>query len=252
MNRILVTADEMVGSGRVTLTGRRAEHLKTVLRAVPGQVVRIGVIDGACGEAEVLSCAGGRVELACRLDRPPPPPPRVSLLLALPRPKVMKRLWAPLASLGIRRLALTNAEKVERCYFDSHVLDPAWYRDELIEGLEQSGDTRLPEVVVRRRLKPFLEDELEAWYPSGCRLVCHPRGGDTIRRCVPPAAHEILLAVGPEGGWTPYELDLLAAHGFVRAHGGARVLRTDVAVIALVTLAHDALPVEVWDAEVCS
>jgi 16S rRNA (uracil1498-N3)-methyltransferase len=51
----------------------------------------------------------------------------------------------------------------------------------------------------------------------------------------------VLLAVGPEGGWNAYELDLLARHGFVAAGMGPRPLRTDTACIAALTLCHAAL-----------
>jgi len=241
MNRILLTPDELDDDGVACLTGRRAAHIATVLRAMPGQTLRVGVLNGACGHGEVCTCARDRVTLACRWDAAALPRPRVSVILGLPRPKVLKRLWAPLTSLGVRRLVLTNAERVERCYFDTHWLDETRYAPLLVEGLEQSGDTWLPEVLVRRRFKPFLEDELDALFPTAARLVCHPRDGQPIRGCVAPATREILLAIGPEGGWSEYELDSLVTRGFARACGGVRVLRSDVAAIALVALAHDAL-----------
>ncbi len=241
MNRILLNQDELDAKGQACLTDRRAHHLLNVLRAVPGQTVRIGVLNGGRGVGEVLACKGGEVTLACSLDEESAPPARVSLMLGLPRPKVLKRLWAPLASLGLRRVVLTNAEKVERCYFDTHWLNEAQFRPRLIEGLEQSGDTGLPEILVRKRLKAFIEDELDALFPAVDRFVCHPRDAQPIRCCVTPATHEILLAIGPEGGWSEYELDLFAAYGFARVRSGARVLRSDVAVIALVALAQDAL-----------
>ncbi len=139
MNRILLDTGELGDDGVAVLDGRRALHVEAVLGCRSGDTVRIGLVDGLRGSAEVLSIGGGMVRLRCRLDAPAMSPSGLSLLLALPRPKVMRRLWAPLASLGVERIVLTNAAKVERHYFDTHWLEPAVYRPLLIEGLEQSG-----------------------------------------------------------------------------------------------------------------
>jgi RsmE family RNA methyltransferase len=149
----------------------------------------------------------------------------------------MKRLWAQLAALGVGRIILTNAEKVERFYFDSHVLEPDFYTAWLIEGLQQAGDTRLPEVRIVRELKPFLEDELDALFPSsGLRLLADPSAEKTIFQTLENTAlARTLLAIGPEGGWTPYELEMFSSHEFQAFNAGPRILRTDTACVALLS-----------------
>jgi len=236
MNRILLQPGEVRADGRVRLEGRRARHILEVLHAQAGQDVRVGVLNGAAGTATVEESGDGAVLLACRMERAEPPPRPLDLLLALPRPKVLKRLWAPLASLGVRRILLTNAAKVERNYFDTHWLQPEHYEPLLIEGLEQAGDTRMPEVGVRRRLRPLVEDELPRLCPAGTRIVAHPHAGRRLRDLCPRADEPVLLAVGPEGGWTDFELDLLIRNGFTAAGLGPRTLRSDVACIALVSV----------------
>ena len=150
----------------------------------------------------------------------------------------MKRLWAQLAALGVGRIILTNAEKVERYYFDSHVLEPDFYTARLIEGLQQAGDTLLPEVKIVRQLKPFLEEELDTVFPTlGKKLLADPSGTQTVFQCLEnKKPQRSCLAVGPEGGWTPYELELFAAHGFQVFNAGRRILRTDTACVALLSL----------------
>jgi RsmE family RNA methyltransferase len=173
------------------------------------------------------------VELDCRLGDAGPIPD-VDLLLALPRPKVMRRLWAQLAALGVGRIMLTNAARVERNYFDTHVLDEAHYRPLLLEGLQQAQDTRLPGVSIHRRFRPLVEDELDALSSAGTRLVAHPAPAATpIASAWPQGAARVLLAVGPEGGWDDFELRLLFGRGFSPVSLGARTLRTDTACIAL-------------------
>lgn len=243
MNLILIHPHELDSAGRVRLGGERAEHIRTVLKAAPGKPLKIGLLGGPKGSGTVDEISGKEVILRCEFKEKIPPRPAVDLLLALPRPKVMKRLWAQLAALGVGRIVLANAEKVERYYFDSHVLEPDFYTARLIEGLQQAGDTLLPEVQIVRQLKPFLEDELDTVFPrSGARLIADPSGARNIFQTLEesgkkvPNSGNVLIAVGPEGGWTPYELELFAAHGFQVFHAGSRILRTDTACVALLSL----------------
>jgi len=204
----------------------------------PGRSVRVGLVDGPCGRAIVNGVEDGAVTLQCVFESEAPPRPRIDLLLALPRPKVLNRLWAQLAALGVGRIILTNAGKVERPYFDTHVLDPAHYRPLLIEGLQQACDTRMPLVSVHRQFRILIEDDLKALFPEGVRFMADPSASQLIDNAGRKRQHRLLLAVGPEGGWNDFERSLLAAHGFEAVTMGRRTLRSDTACIALLALAH--------------
>ena len=241
MNLILCEPGEIVGQDEVTLTGVRAAHVRNVLRVTAGDTVRIGIVDGAKGRGEVLAIGDGTARLRCTFDGEPPPVPGVDLLLAVPRPKVLRRLWAQLAALGVGRIILTNAWKVERPYFDAHVLEEAVYRPLLIEGLQQAGDTRLPRVTIHRQFRPLIEDEIGPARDGERRLVAHPGAAAPPFEAATAAGRDrVLLAVGPEGGWNDFELDLLARHGFTAIGLGSRALRTDTACVALLALIHEA------------
>jgi RsmE family RNA methyltransferase len=245
MNLVLVEAAEIASGGEVTLSGPRAAHLLNVLHVEPGHSVRIGVVDGPRGTASVESIAGETISLRCALESDIPPRPNVDLLLAVPRPKVMRRLWAQIAALGAGQIILTNAEKVERNYFDTHILAPETYRPLLIEGLQQARDTRLPAVSIHRQFKVLVEDHLDALFADGLRVVADPSATTPLADVVRASAGKrVLLAIGPEGGWNAFELGLLAAHGFQSAGMGARTLRSDTACIALLALAHSAIHAE--------
>ena len=236
MNRILFETGELLDDDTVRLSDNRAKQIREVLRAEVGAVLKVGMIDGLAGSGRIVECAGDSVRLSVTLDTEAPAP-WFDLLLAVPRPKVLKRLWAQLAALGVGRIVLLNAARVERVYFDSHWLEEEHFRPLLIEGLTQSSATRLPEVSVQRRFRPFVEDELNAWAQTCWRIVAHP--GPVLP--VPPPPEGIvdtrpLLAIGPEGGWTRYELDLLAAHGFRPFAIGERILRSDTACLAIVAV----------------
>lgn len=241
MNLILFEGGEL-REGAVTVRGTRAKHLIHVLRGVEGQAVRVGLIDGPIGTGTIVSISSEQVDLRCTFEEKPRPRPTVDLLLALPRPKVMRRLWAQLAALGVGRIILTNADRVERNYFDTHVLRSETYRPLLIEGLQQARDTALPCVSIHKQFKVLIEDELDALVPHAPRFVAHAGENRGLRAAVKDSgAAGALLAIGPEGGWNDFELRLLAAHRFQIADAGPRTLRSDTACVALVALVHDAL-----------
>jgi RsmE family RNA methyltransferase len=226
VNLILLEPDEVSGTSDVTLSGPRAAHMLNVLRVAPGHQLRVAIGEGA-------------VEIHCALEPDTPPRPAIDLLLATPRPKVMRRLWAQIAALGVGQIILTNAEKVERNYFDTHMLEHDTYRALLIEGLQQARDTRLPSVSIHRRFRVLIEDELDRLTGPALRIVADPSAATPLREVVMGSRQpRILLAIGPEGGWNGFELGLLAAHGFQPAGMGQRTLRTDTACVALLSIAH--------------
>ena len=240
MNLILLEPDEIRADGTALLTGKRARHVREVLQAAEGEQIRVGVVEGPTGTATVVEI-GKEIRLKCTLSDGIPPAPRVDLLLAMPRPKVMNRLWPVLAALGVGRILVSNAWKTERNYFDTHVLEPEHIREGLIEGLQQARDTRLPQVSVHKQFKKLVEDKLDDFGPYAARLVAHPGEGVFPALAALPKDSRILLAIGPEGGWTPFELELFAAHGFESVSWGPRALRTDTACAVLLGLIHAAL-----------
>ena len=228
MNLLLLSPDEVADDGTALLAGRRHEHARAVLQVQAGETLRVGVRGGNCGTGEVLSEGPEGLRLRLTIDREPPPRSGVSLVLAIPRPKALKRVIPAIASLGVERVVLINAARVEKSYFDSKVLAPA-YLDGLIDlGLEQARDTRPPVIEIRDRFRPFVEDELNAWAGPSVRLAPHPPAQAPLPRV--EANRSAVLAIGPDGGWVPFEVDLLERCGFVPVSLGPRVLRVEVAV----------------------
>lgn len=235
MNRILFTSDECRADGTVCLTDHRAEHIRTVLRAQVGDAIKTGTLNGLCGTSEILALDNALATL-----RPTHTEsalvPWFDLILAAPRPKVLKRLWPQLSAWGARKIIILNAFKVEKCYFSSQWLDPAQFTPLLIEGLMQAGTTQLPEVTIAPRFKPFIEDQLDSLCPSRLRLLAHPEERAESPFSADCATEVPVITVGPEGGWTAYELTCLQQRGFHAFSLGARTLRTDTACIALIAV----------------
>lgn len=232
MNTLLLEPGELDSAhGAVRIEGRRCQHLHTVLKVAVGDTVRVGVLAGRMGTATVARLASDRIELDVVLDRDPPPPVPITLVLALPRPKVVRRVLQAVAALGVKRLQLVGGWRVEKSYWESPFLGTEAIREQLVLGLEQSGDTIVPVVELRRLFKPFVEDELRELAADTRRLVAHPPAAVECPRAL---ATPVTLVVGPEGGFTPYEVDLLAAQGFEAVSLGARVLRVEQVVPYLI------------------
>lgn len=231
MNRLLLHADEIDPSGRARLCDRRAKHLREVLQVEPGRRLRAGVVDGPCGWAVVRGIDGQHVELELDLDTEMQPSPPVDLLLALPRPKALRRLLQTVAAFGVGELALVNAWRVEKSFFASPLLEASALREELLLGCEQGGQTWLPRISVHPRLMGALEG-LPA-EDGRRRVLCEPgtnAGFEALRPLGPN--DRILLALGPEGGWIERELETFERLGFAALSLGDAILRTEVAVAA--------------------
>jgi RsmE family RNA methyltransferase len=243
VNLVILTEEDRVGpADQFTLTGTRACHLLDVLDVAPGRMIRVGLLDGPCGTGIVEAAGDGRVTMRVAFEASTPERPRVDVMIALPRPKVMHRLWAQLAALGVGQIIVTNASRVERDAWATHYLQEPLFRPLLIEGLQQARDTRLPLVSMHKQFKILVEDNLDALFPAGLRLVADPRGTTSLPDAIEVERPErVLLAVGPEGGWNEFELALLEAHGFRRVGLGPRTLRVDTACTALLAIAHAAM-----------
>jgi 16S rRNA (uracil1498-N3)-methyltransferase len=239
VNVILLDERDRLGPHQFLLADARAGHVLRVLNAAPGHTVRVGLVDGPLGIGTVTAAAEGRVTMDCAFEIETPPRPRVDLLLALPRPKVMRRLWAQLSALGVDRIILTHAERVERHYFDTHVLTEACYHPLLLEGLQQARDTRVPRVAIHRQFRVLVEDHLDALVGTDLRLVADPSGATSIQDAMADDRdRRVLIAIGPEGGWNAFELAMLESHGFKRIGLGSRTLRVDTACVAALVLVH--------------
>lgn len=229
MNLVLLKPDEVEGN-RAVLCGRRARHICDVIDAEPGRALRVGILGGRIGEGRVLARDDASVTLDLRADHDPPAASPVTLVLALPRPKVARRVLVDAAALGIKRIHLLGAWKVDKSYWDSPLLLDTAVDEHLVLGLEQGGDTIMPTVTRHRLFKPFVEDSL-ASIASGSRcLVAHPGAADACPRGI---EGPLTLAVGPERGFTDYEIERLVEAGFEKVSLGPRTLRVESAVAML-------------------
>jgi 16S rRNA (uracil1498-N3)-methyltransferase len=228
VNLLLVEPAELGGDGTCTLAAadRRAEHVRGVLGARVGAIVRAGVIGGKLGTAEVIADAGA---MTLRLDLVDEPPPQlaVDLVLAIPRPKVLARVIETCAAFGVRRIDLTNAWRVDKSYLRSPKLAADALAHAARLGAEQGATTHLPQIRMFERLMARFDAEP---FEPATKLIAHPRTPPIEAAATPPLP--CVLAIGPEGGWIERELATFVERGFVACSIGAPILRVEAAVSA--------------------
>jgi RsmE family RNA methyltransferase len=231
MNLLLLDDSDRRDDGTWRVTGRRAEHIRKVLRLEPGDRLRAGLLNGPRGRARVLALYEDAADLAFEAEREAPPALPLCLIVALPRPPMLRRLLVDITTLGIKDLVLVHSHRVEKSFWQSPELGADKIRDKLITGLEQAGDTRLPRVHLQPYFRPFVEDELPCFARDSRCLLAHP-GDDAAMPC--DLTEPVTLAVGPEGGWIDYEVDWFRDQGFACVGLGERILKVDTAVPTLV------------------
>lgn len=231
MNLLLIDPEELRGDGTCTLDDRRAHHLRAVLGVAVGATVRVGVVGGSAGTAQVLALDDRGVTMQLALSGEPARPLDVELVLAIPRPKVVTRAIEIAASFAVRRIALTNAWRVDKSYLGSPRLEPEARALAARLGAEQGASTHVPEITLHERLMALLDTRFPAGDARGApeqRLIAHP-GAPPIEQVVAARGPRV-LAIGPEGGWIERELDTFVARGFLPVSLGAPILRVEAAI----------------------
>ena len=233
MNCILLPKNAKIISDPQQVT-----HIKKVLKSKVGDSLTIGEIGGNIGKATIAGINNNEVLLSdITLDKKPPAKLDLTVILALPRPKVLRRLIMDMTSLGVNKLIIVNSYRTQKSYWQSPLLKRI---DEFVfEGLQQAIDTVTPVIEFKKRFKPFVEDEFPELLKEGRKMqgnavIAHPYASQSwktyldSKECMPK-----VLCIGAEGGWIDYEVDLLCKHGCTSVSLGQRILRTETVVNVL-------------------
>lgn len=237
MNLILLFEDDFVSPEKVRISGRRLEHIIKVHRAQIGDKLTVGLLNSKIGTGKVLTISSQQIELEVILDHDPPEPIPLTLIIALPRPKMLKRILQSAASLGIKKIYLINSWRVEKAFWSSPLLEPERLKNELLLGLEQAKDTLMPEIHLKRLFKPFVIEELSMLTKGSLdnkpiALAAHPKA---VLPCPQNIDQSAILAMGPEGGFIDIEIETLEQAGFAAVNLGRRILRLETAVPFIVS-----------------
>jgi len=231
MNLLLLFNDDFIAPQRAQISGARVDHINKVHGAKVGDTLRTGLLGGLCGTATIVELSPEHALLDITLDTPPPAKLPLTLVMALPRPKMLRRIVRTVAECGVETLYLIHSYRVEKSYWQTPVLEPHTLQQYLLQGLEQSRDTVLPTIELRQRFKPFVEDELPQIIHGTKALVGDPHSSTP---CPFRLNEAVTLAIGPEGGFIPFEVELLKTQGFDTVNLGERIYRVDTVLPFLI------------------
>ncbi|WP_227428754.1 16S rRNA (uracil(1498)-N(3))-methyltransferase [Psychrobacter sp. I-STPA6b] len=213
---------------------KQVAHIRQVLKSQVGDTLQIGALGGMLGTGTICTLTETMVGLSnVQLTQNPPDKLDLTVILALPRPKVLRRLIMDMTAIGVQRIVLVNSVRTQKSYWQSPLLSRI---DEFVlEGLQQGVDTIAPEILYRQRFKPFVEDELSEWLnnKSQIAIVAHPYTKMSFFECTIQQGIPQILCIGAEGGWVDYEVALMQAQGCYIASLGQRILRTEAVVNVL-------------------
>ena len=230
MNCILLKAFEVDENDVAIISDDRFTHVKKILKSCPGDTLTIGIIGGQLGSGKITAMSDSSMTLHCHCTDQPPAKRTLSMVLALPRPIMLKRILKNMAEFGISDIHLIHSSKVEKSYWQSPQLSNAAIELCFIEGLSQAKDCILPTITQYKAFKPFVQDILPTLLIHTQGFVAHPYHSKT-----PPLASDNsrLITIGPEGGFTEFEIELLKTAGLQAIHLGPRIYRVENAVTIL-------------------
>lgn len=231
MNLVILEQDQFLDENIACANTRQYEHVKRILKLSDGDQVHVGKINGDIGKARLEEHTSNIHFVDITLTVPPPPTLPLTLILALPRPQMIKRILQSIACMGVEHVCFIQSSRVEKSYWQSPTLTESEIKHQLILGLEQGMATQLPKISKHQRFIPFIEDELESIAQDSTRLIAHP-GEDASAETHAPGEN-FCLAVGPEGGFLDKEVERFKARGFSGIHLGRRILKVETAIPVL-------------------
>lgn len=205
---------------------RQLEHLRTHVNVQVGDSLKVGIREGKRYLTEVLSVTEQQIQLQPIHEETVPKKLPVTLIVAMPRPKVLRRLVMDSVTIGVEKIILLHSYRVDKSYWQTPFLQQLNQYIDL--GLEQAGDTIAPKIEVYKRFKPFVEDILPTLIRADCpAYVAHPY----VEMKMPAGIQQgCTVVIGPEGGFIPYEIDLLIKNGCQAVSLGNRIIRTETVI----------------------
>ena len=205
---------------------RQLEHLHRHLELKVGDTLKVGIQNGKRHLTQVVEVSETAVRIKPLYEEPVPAKLPVTLIVAMPRPKVLRRLIMDAVTLGVEKIILLHSYRVDKSYWQTPFLQQL---DQYVTlGLEQAGDTVAPKIEIYKRFKPFVEDQLPSLISDNCpAYVAHPYSDTQMPFAI---QHPCTVVIGPEGGFIPYEVELLVKNGCQAMSLGSRIIRTETVI----------------------
>ncbi len=230
MNLIILQKTDKIKEDLYQISDERFTHIKTILKSDINDIINIGILNETKGKAKITLIDDCKVELKIVSLEEQEKKSKIDIICALPRPQTLKKVLSTCATMGVNNLYLIRSEKVEKSYFHSPLLEEKNYTKFLIEGLSQGKRTQLPIVTIHNRFKRFFAEEFST--KNSICLLAHPDEQNYLSSEMLSSNKNIVLAIGPEGGWNDFEIDFMIEKGFTKFKLSENILRVETALTA--------------------
>lgn len=232
MNILLLNPEQFIAPDRAQIRGRQLVHLLEVLKVQIGKIISVGLINAYIDQARIECITSEYVEIQLLgTAKTPPPTLPCTLVLGLPRPRMLQRSLQTIATMGVEKLLLIGSERVEKSFWQTPLLKEAAIAEQLELGLEQAKATQFPEVMLCPNWREFIKHQLPAIAASTThKIIAHPGSTDKAAQL---ASGTTILCIGPEGGFVDTEVKQILELGFTQVHLGERILRVETAIPVL-------------------
>ena len=228
MNIVLLADGELF----IPSSDERAQHIRKILHMKEGDSFRAGIINGYIGKARILSDAEEGISLDFIPEYDGSRLYPLTLIVAQVRPICMRRILREAVSIGIGRLILPVSDLGEKSYLSASLYKDGEYKDILLDGAMQSGFTGVSAVSITQSL-----DDAIAEADGDVKILLDNREGAMSLSEAVLAGKSVVLAIGPERGWSHREVGLFERAGYSPMLIGKRILRTETAAVGGTLLA---------------
>lgn len=231
MNLILFEPAEI--SRPLSRSDRRAVHILTILGRKPSDTFDVGVINGQRGKGTLDAITEEALVISFRWEETPAEEHFPILIVGMPRPQTARDILRDATSLGVAEIHFVRCGKSDPSYAQSSLWSTGEWRRHLTTGAEQAFATRIPTITFTGEL----EETLRALPLSANRVALdNYESRSSLGAFTVQERASIAVAIGSERGWSPNDRTTLRAHRFTLAHLGPRVLRTETAVVASLSI----------------
>ena len=237
MNMIVLNKTDQIKDSQYAVSDYRADHIINIIKAKPNDILQVGLLNTAYGSAKVEYIDSGKVTLQCDFDTEvKPASSNIDIVCALPRPQTLKKVLHSAAAMSVGNIYFIRSNRVEKSYFHSPMLQPENYTKYLIEGMSQGKNVIMPNVSFHDRFRNFMEDYLPSIDKDlkYKKITFCPFAKSNLLTSGIKSDQKLLLALGPEGGWVPFEVETMKQVGFEPVVLGPWILRVENALVAAI------------------
>ena len=223
MNIVLLEKDERT----LSRGDERFQHIRKVLHKGVGDSFHCGIVNSFEGNARIVSLSDEEMELEFTPSFDSSALYPLTVIVAQVRPICMKRILREAVSMGVEKLILPISDLGEKSYSSSSLYRDGEYRSILLDGAAQSGKTGVSECILTEGVEKAIEEAGE-----GEKLLMDNVIGAVNLSSLSLQGKRVILAIGPERGWSERERDIVLSSGFSPVLLGSRILRTETAAVA--------------------